>query len=43
MSPWISRAQGDDQSTDGVEPSHSHFVGDLGCDRGEHSSCYARA
>lgn len=28
------RTQGDDQSTDGTEPSHSHFVGDLGCDRG---------
>jgi hypothetical protein len=25
---------GDDQSTDGVEPAHSHSVGDLGCNRG---------
>ena len=27
-------AQGDDQSTDGTEPSHSHFVGDQNCKRG---------
>jgi len=25
---------GDHQATDGAEPSHSHFRGDLGCDRG---------
>jgi hypothetical protein len=25
---------GDDQSTDGVEPSHSHGLGDLDCNRG---------
>ena len=25
---------GDDMSTDGTEPSHSHFRGDLSCDRG---------
>ena len=25
---------GDTQSTDGTEPSHSHFRGDLGCTRG---------